>query len=83
LGEQLRNLHLLPVPPFKDSIQYKVKDKSLTRISNGPVDVPEKSAINSSVEVISKGVSIPPAWELIITTLNRRKRNLKDRLVQW
>lgn len=79
----MRNLHLLPLPPLNDGIQYKVKDMSLTTIPNDLAYASEKASANCSVDAITKDFSIPPEWELIIASLNRRKHNLKDRLSQW
>lgn len=47
------------------------------------VGAAEKPATTASVEAIAKGFSVPPEWELIVATLNKRKGDLKDRLAQW
>ncbi|XP_020257462.1 F-box protein At1g78280 isoform X2 [Asparagus officinalis] len=83
LGEQLRNLHLLPVPPLRYGIKYKINDMSLIGCPNGLSDVSEKPTANVFKEVSPKGFSIPPEWELIVAALSRRKENLKERLSQW
>ncbi|KAJ6852279.1 F-box protein isoform X1 [Iris pallida] len=83
LGVQLRNLHMLPLPPFQNGIESNINNISLEIISDGLVEASNKTADNGSTRLISKGVSVPPEWELVLAVLDGRKKNLKDRLAQW
>lgn len=63
LGNQLRNLHRLPLPEFYKSYKLSVK--------------------NDSLQAVHSEINIPVAWELIIMTLNRRRRDVRKRLSVW
>ncbi|KAH9690650.1 F-box protein [Citrus sinensis] len=70
LGEQLRNLHLLPCPPFNES---SLSDKLKT----------EPPFNNGFVEDVVDTSSVPAEWEIFIRTLARKKKNLVNRLTAW
>ncbi|KAG6510861.1 F-box protein At1g78280-like [Zingiber officinale] len=63
LGNQLRNLHSLPLPEFCENYRLSIK--------------------NDSLQAVHSEINIPVAWELIIMTLNRRRRDVRKRLSVW
>lgn len=79
----MRNLHLLPLPPFRGGSPRKYDAISSARIPHGLVEFSDKPAANGLTDVLLKSFSITPEWKLVLETLNRRKQNLKDRLSQW
>ncbi|XP_008804772.2 F-box protein At1g78280 [Phoenix dactylifera] len=83
LGDQLRNLHLLPLPHFQHTIHSEVNNLSLARTFNSLVESSKTSATNASARAVSEGFNIPLEWELVIADLDIRKKNIKNRLVQW
>ncbi|EHA8587360.1 putative F-box protein [Cocos nucifera] len=70
LGDQLRNLHLLPLPHFRHTIHLDVNNLSLARTFNILVGSSKISATNPSAKAVSEGFTIPPEWELIIAALD-------------
>lgn len=83
LGDQLRNLHLLPLPNFQHVIHLGVNKLSLARTFSSLVEGSKTSAANASTREVSERFNIPPEWELVIATLDVRKKNIKNRLAQW
>ncbi|KAM0976760.1 hypothetical protein PS2_019360 [Malus domestica] len=70
LGEQLRNLHLLPRPPLSVSTFSDIEPEIDMPLSNGCMEaVPDKS-------------KIPAEWNIFIRTL-MRKKDVSSRLVKW
>lgn len=84
LGDQVRNLHLLPLPQSPNGIKLKINEMSLIReVSNDLVEGSETPVTNVSKGVAGECFSIPLDWELIVATLQLRRKNVKDRLIQW
>ncbi|KAL6962751.1 hypothetical protein U1Q18_037708 [Sarracenia purpurea var. burkii] len=71
LGEQLRNLHLLPFPSFNAST-----------FANTEKEV-EDHCVNGLMETIIDKVSLPAEWEFFIKTLTIRKKDVSSRLIKW
>lgn len=70
LGEQLRNLHLLPCPSLKKSTFSDIKLKVKLPFADGYMeDIPTPE--------------IPEEWNVFIRTLRRRKMNVTNRLENW
>lgn len=71
MGEQLRNLHLLPCPSLSDStlLVDEQKDKLLCR--------------NGYAEDFSENVSIPEELNLFFKPLNKKKEDIHSRLTNW
>ena len=73
LGEQLRNLHFLPLPPLKNSTFLDSKPKiELPHGNNGFLE-----------EDTNNKIRIPAEWEVSIRTLNRKKKDVTSRLTKW
>uniref|UniRef100_A0A2P2JLR5 F-box protein At1g78280 n=1 Tax=Rhizophora mucronata TaxID=61149 RepID=A0A2P2JLR5_RHIMU len=71
LGKQLHNLHLLPSPPLDmQSISDTAQRVKFSFPNGGMGDIPGES-------------EIPQEWEIFISTLTARKRNIKSRLTHW
>lgn len=71
LGEQLRHLHLLPLPPFNYLIFSDIgKDLELTYT-------------NSCMEVVPSKSNAPAEWEIFVRTLIRKKKDVASRLSKW
>lgn len=71
LGEQLRNLHLLPCPSLSDStlLVDEQKNKLLCR--------------NGFTEDFPENISIPEELNLFFKTLNKKKEDICSRLTNW
>lgn len=71
LGEQLRNLHLLPCPSLSDStlLVDEQKKKFLHR--------------NGYTEDFPVNISIPEELKLFSKTLNKKKEDVRSRLTNW
>lgn len=69
LGEQLRNLHLLPYPPFDDLNLSSFKQKMELK--------------NGRMENFLSESNIPVEWEVFIRTLNEKKKDVASRLTNW
>ncbi|KAJ0024694.1 hypothetical protein Pint_08371 [Pistacia integerrima] len=69
LGEQLRNLHLLPYPPFDDLTLSSFKQKM--ELTNGCME-----------DFLCKS-NIPVEWEFFIRTLAEKKKDVASRLTNW
>ncbi|XP_043689976.1 F-box protein At1g78280-like [Telopea speciosissima] len=70
LGDQLRKLHLLPLPSLPDSI-YSDNEKK-TNLSS-----------MNSILGVTQHSSVPVEWGLFIETLTRKKKDVSSRLVRW
>ncbi|XP_063950728.1 lysine-specific demethylase JMJ21 isoform X2 [Daucus carota subsp. sativus] len=71
LGEQLRNLHLMPFPPLcdlfiRENNEYK-KDAHYNSIFKSETD----------------GGSIPAEWKVFLGTLNKKRKDVVSRLFNW
>uniref|UniRef100_A0A5B7AMM6 Uncharacterized protein n=1 Tax=Davidia involucrata TaxID=16924 RepID=A0A5B7AMM6_DAVIN len=71
LGEQLRNLHLLPFPSLNDSTFSGIKQK---------IELPSG---NGYMEAVTDKLRIPAEWEFFIRTLTRKKKDISSRLTKW
>ena len=70
LGEQLRNLHLLPYPSSKNSSFSDIELKVKLPFADGYMeDIPTPE--------------IPEEWKVFIRTLCKRKMNVTNRLENW
>lgn len=61
LGEQLRNLHLLPHPPFNNIM----------------------SSTSYTLEAIPDGSKIPSKLDVLIKTLNKKRKSTSDYVNKW
>ncbi|VFQ79001.1 unnamed protein product [Cuscuta campestris] len=68
LGEQLRNLHLVPCPSLDFSTMLR---------SN------EETMLDSNVVQHAVICSIPAKWDFFIKTLNKKKEDASNRLTKW
>ncbi|WVZ57166.1 hypothetical protein U9M48_007585 [Paspalum notatum var. saurae] len=64
LGVQMRNIHLLPLPPLGPAPK------------SGDNDVKEMAGACDDATIL-------PEWHQLVSTLNRRKQNVKRRLANW
>lgn len=71
LGNQLRNLHLLPVPSY---------DARTCDNQNSSSEMP---STNIFVEALDVKHRVPSSWQLFIETLNRRKKDVSTHLANW
>lgn len=71
LGEQLRNLHLLPCPSF-DS-------QSLSDIGQ----TAESHFVKHQVETRLFGSKVTAEWDIFFWTLSKKKMDLASRLTRW
>ncbi|KAL6179441.1 hypothetical protein ACLB2K_050956 [Fragaria x ananassa] len=71
LGEQLRNLHLLPRPPLNISTSSDIEQESDRPFTNG------------SVEAVPDQSDIPAEWDMFIRTLSKKKNDVSSRLIKW
>lgn len=71
LGEQLCNLHLLPLPPLSISNFSDVEQE---------IDLP---LTNGCMEAVPDKPEIPAEWNIFIRTLIRKKKDLSGRLSKW
>lgn len=69
LGEQLRNLHLLPSPPINNCATTEMD-----------IDCP---STNGSMEDCLDRLSIPTEWDIFIRTLIHKKKDVSSRLTNW
>ncbi|XP_028082146.1 F-box protein At1g78280-like isoform X1 [Camellia sinensis] len=70
LGEQLRNLHLLPFPSLNASTLADAEEKM------------EYPCVSGSMEAVTNKLSIPAEWDFFIRTLTRRKKDVCSRLTK-
>ncbi|KAI8550342.1 hypothetical protein RHMOL_Rhmol06G0098000 [Rhododendron molle] len=71
LGEQLRNLHLLPLPSL-----------NATTFVNTEQEI-EYHRVNGLMEAVTEKLSIPVEWDFFIKTLTKRKKDVSSRLTKW
>ncbi|KAM1365809.1 hypothetical protein ACFX13_044784 [Malus domestica] len=71
LGEQLRNLHLLPQPPLSISTFSDIKPE---------IDMP---LTNGCMEAVQDKSEVPAEWNIFIRTLIRKKKDVSSRLSKW
>lgn len=70
LGEQMRNLHLVPCSALDDSTLLETQQKA---VSNA----------NGNLEDDEDKICAPAEWNLFLRTLNREKKDVCDRLTKW
>lgn len=70
LGEQLHNLHLLPVPSPSPNDSILVVRENYMQPSQG----------NGFSE---NGIEHPSEWELFVSILNRKRKDVTKRLSEW
>ncbi|KAJ4965124.1 hypothetical protein NE237_016973 [Protea cynaroides] len=70
LGDQLRELHLLPLPSFPDSTY----SDNVTKM--------DLSSVNS-ISGVAQHYSVPLEWGLFIETLTKKKKDVSSRLARW
>ncbi|XP_078440783.1 putative glycosyltransferase [Wolffia australiana] len=76
LGEQLRNLHLLPVPKFAS---YSEDSKNVL-LEKDTEMIRKVVAIDNVVEHV---VVVGREWKSFISGMEQRKKDISNRLVQW
>ncbi|CAN6479936.1 unnamed protein product [Victoria cruziana] len=86
LGEQVRKLHLIPLPSVLNSCDANSMEKiSIVRVDeNG--DLGNESAVPSAryhMETTNTAYSAKEMQKLFIETMNRRKETISDRLAKW
>ncbi|KAK4365163.1 hypothetical protein RND71_016521 [Anisodus tanguticus] len=70
LGEQMRNLHLVPCPALNDSTLLETQQKGVPNANGNLEDDEDK-------------ICAPGEWNLFLRTLNRKKKDICDRLTKW
>lgn len=70
LGEQMRSLHLVPCPALNDSTILETQQKPVPN-ANGKVKDDEDN------------ICVPAEWNLFLKTLNRKKKDVCDRMTKW
>ncbi|KAL2504282.1 F-box protein [Abeliophyllum distichum] len=70
LGEQLHNLHLVPCPSSNASLLMVGEQIDLL---HG----------NRFLEITADKIHITAEWNLFISTLNKKRKDLSDRLTKW
>lgn len=70
LGEQMRNLHLVPCPALNDSTLLETQQKAV-------------SDANGNIKNDEDKVWAPAEWNIFLRTLNRKKKDVCDRLTKW
>lgn len=76
IGHQLHNLHLLPVPFIQNQNLPAVLEMDLSKRLDCLNEV-------SNPVKISQSFSIPLECKLFTTLIDRRRRDLIDRLIEW
>ncbi|XP_020593236.1 F-box protein At1g78280 [Phalaenopsis equestris] len=80
LGEQLRHLHLLPLPNIETHLKEISEERNIQEYSVGHNKLPVETDL---MEADCKGFDTFKKWELLIALLDRRKKNIKNQLAQW
>ncbi|XP_049349579.1 F-box protein At1g78280 [Solanum verrucosum] len=70
LGEQMRNLHLVPCPALNDLTLLETQQKAVP-------------TANGNLEDDEDKICVPAEWSLFLKTLNRKKKDVCDRLTKW
>ncbi|XP_072972214.1 lysine-specific demethylase JMJ21 [Typha angustifolia] len=84
LGDQLRSLHLLPLPPIQNGLKSEINEiKLMAGISNNLAEGAETTISHASAEILPRAFNIPPEWKLTVVALGERKKNTTKRLLQW
>lgn len=71
LGEQLRNLHLLPLPSLNAATFVNTEQEI------------EDHWVNDLMEAVTEKLSIPVEWNFFIRTLTKRRKDVSSRLTKW
>lgn len=71
LGEKLRNLHLLPLPPLDYSI-FSDYEQHLELVYS-----------NCHMEAVPNNSNIQVEWEIFIKTLMKKRKDVTSRLSKW
>lgn len=71
LGEQLRNLHLMPFPPLCDLIIRENEEYKKNAHCNG------------LFEDETDNCSTPEEWKVFLGTLNKKRKDVVSRLTNW
>ncbi|XXG40438.1 hypothetical protein AAC387_Pa01g1154 [Persea americana] len=82
LGEQVRQLHLLPLPSMYDPMHSEVMvlTKSvLSNVENGST----RASVDASVEEVPSTSDIPDEWDLFVKTMIKRRKDVSNRLAKW
>lgn len=74
LGEKLQTLHNLPLPYYSQH-DHCLEDKSVTLRKN--------DLKKTCLEVNGNHSAIPPEWELVLASLEKKKEGISKRLMQW
>ncbi|KAH7683481.1 Clavaminate synthase-like protein [Dioscorea alata] len=74
LGEKLQTLHNLPLPYYSQH-DHCLEDKSVTLRKN--------DLKKTCLEVNGKHSAIPPEWELVLASLEKKKEGISKCLMQW
>lgn len=69
LGEQLRNLHSVPLPS-RDDLAFSNIEQKMDRST-------------TSMEAVVRKSTIDPQWEIPVKILTSRKKDVTDRLTKW
>lgn len=80
LGEQLRHLHLLPLPNIKTDVKEISVGGNIQEDYVGLYKLPAQTHL---MDVYCKDFDTLRKWELVIAALDRRKNNIKSQLAQW
>lgn len=70
LGEKLHNLHIVPCPS---------SNASLLRVGE-QIELPHDNRFS---EIAADKIHMAAEWNLFISTLNRKRKDLSDRLTKW
>ncbi|CAN4122310.1 unnamed protein product [Withania somnifera] len=70
LGQQMRNLHLVPWSALDDLTLLETRQKAVSNANGNLEDDEDKTCA-------------PAEWNLFLRTLNRRKKDVCDRLTKW
>lgn len=82
LGEQVRQLHLLPLPSMYDPMHSEVM--VLTRSVLGNVENGStRASVDASVEEVPSTSDIPDEWDLFVKTMIKRRKDVSNRLAKW
>ncbi|XP_058087090.1 lysine-specific demethylase JMJ21 isoform X2 [Magnolia sinica] len=85
LGDQLHNLHILPLPSLHDLMYLEVKYEMISTrtIHNDSGKDSNRPSGNASREAICENFSIPVEWDLFIKILTKRRKNVSNHLAKW
>lgn len=66
----MRNLHLVPCPALNDLTLLETQQKAVP-------------TANGNLEDDEDKICVPEEWSLFLKTLNRKKKDVCDRLTKW